>query len=151
LKIPHTKWCKDQHEKYEKQLAEYESKWPDYCKHCNGWDGFWDQYDPSPAGVSLGSGYMLDFEPCDKCVENGKCPRCGTQTTLFEMALEDGDELSCPECRWTSNVDDKESWSLPQGPECYCYEEMLYSNTCPICGKDTADGKTCTYCALGLF
>jgi len=119
----HTRFCNDQFKKHDKIVTEYEKKWPNYCKKCNGWGGFWSQYDPSPAGIALAPGYMLDFEPCDQCIEEGICPRCGQTSSLIELDVEDGDDIICPNCNWKSDnncQDMSEMWGLPQPPVCMC-------------------------------
>lgn len=75
--------------------------WPDHCWECNGWGGH-----PSPA-VSLAPGYFTDFEPCEYCIEEGRCPRCG----------EDGLESVCDVCGWDQGDPDGK-------PAHYCYCEM---------------------------
>lgn len=42
----------------------WERQYPNYCRCCGGHGAFYSTYDPSPAGVSLGPGYMTDSDPC---------------------------------------------------------------------------------------
>jgi hypothetical protein len=99
----HLPECNKAFESYEKEVAEYKKKWPNYCRSCGGWSGGFSNYDPSPAGVSLGSGYMTDFDPCPDCYEKGICARCGKQ--MFNP--EEGDDPeSCPHCGFDFGVND---------------------------------------------
>jgi hypothetical protein len=62
--VIHDEACLQAFAEYEHKKSEYESRWPNYCRNCNGDGGFYSTYDPSPAGVSLGSGFMVDFDTC---------------------------------------------------------------------------------------
>lgn len=112
LHIEHTQACIDATARYEVAIAEYERLWPNYCHICHGEGQFTSQYDPSPPGISLGSGYMVDYEPCEWCTEIGKCPRCGK----FGLNPEDG-EGPCSHCGWNYN-----DLGAPYEPECFCWE-----------------------------
>lgn len=99
-------------------------------------------YDPSPAGVSLGGGWMEDADPCPDCIEQGLCPRCGRKCS-FEPAG-DNDTLSCPHCEWDSQqAENHNAWvslapqdmqeqclgafdlhAIPNEPECFCHESV---------------------------
>lgn len=124
--IKHTEFCKRQFKYYDEGLKKYEDKWPNYCKHCDGWGGFWSQYDPSPPGISLGAGYIMDFDTCEHCTDKGICPRCGKKDTtnaLMDMTYEDL-EYKCPHCGWKADTDDEDSWGLPESPVCCCEMEQ---------------------------
>lgn len=70
--IVHTDICKAlQAERYQ-----YAQRWPNYCHHCEGEGIRTYSFDPSPAGVSLSPGVMYDSDPCPKCLEESRCPRC---------------------------------------------------------------------------
>lgn len=125
--IKHTRFCKEQFAKHDKIVAEYQKRWPNYCRSCNGWGGTYSQYDPSPAGVSLSPGYILEFDTCPSCLEEGVCPRCGETSSLIELDVEDGDDIHCPECGWRSDCnchDMSEMWGLPCPPVCMCELEQ---------------------------
>ena len=62
------------------------------CKTCDGTGLVEDYYDPSPSGVSLGSGYMVDYEWCPDCTAKRICPNCG------QKAKEVDDVLICDSC-----------------------------------------------------
>ena len=119
----HHKTCIDAHENWEDQVSQYKHDYPNYCKSCNGWGGNYSRYDPSPSGISLGSGYMLDYEPCEDCVEKGICPRCGKVSDNIITALSDGDCGVCEHCGWS--MEETHVDGIPDEPECYCdyYEE----------------------------
>ena len=61
------------------QLNSYPIAWPNYCRKCNGFGAAFEKYDPSPAGIGLSPGYMVESHLCSECVERGKCPRCGKE------------------------------------------------------------------------
>lgn len=98
-------WLRD----YNRFLEDF----PNYCHKCDGWGGHWTRYDPSPSGISLPSGYMEDFDPCE-CVDNGECPRCRQMLMMDEK----DEHQVCHYCNWTS--EDPEG--LPQEPEPDFYE-----------------------------
>lgn len=110
--MEHSQECRDRFEEYNRQVAEYFYSWPHHCKHCRGWGGFYSQYDPSPSGVSLSAGYMVDFDPCEKCCENGICPRCGRLLDEYEEF-----DDPCPHCGFEF---DGSTDGEPVDVECYC-------------------------------
>ncbi len=85
--------------------------WPNHCRDCGGYGQFAESYDPSPDGVSLGSGYMTDYEPCAACTEKGICPRCG-----FLGGLTPEGEGPCHNCFWTYEDGGRPGWKY----ECEC-------------------------------
>ena len=112
--MKHTEGCLEYMSKAENMIKEYMEKWPNHCKYCGGWGGSYSTYDPSPSGVSLGSGYMIDIDPCPECCEKGNCPRCG-EHILDPVETEDWE--NCPHCGF--------DWESPEGmppdPECVCW------------------------------
>lgn len=104
-----TNTCKANRARYEQLLAEHVTKWPDYCRCCDGWGQFTYSYDPSPKGVSLSSGWLEDAEPCPDCVEKGVCARCGKDGLGLES------EGPCLYCNWDYDN------GLPTEPECWCW------------------------------
>jgi hypothetical protein len=91
--------------KFQKDYAEAKAKYPNACTSCGGAGMVYSTYDPSPAGISLGSGSMTDADPCAKCVEQDVCPRCGEkginwiEGTDAQSGLSD-DHFECPHCMW---------------------------------------------------
>jgi len=61
----------------ELKVEAYAAQWPGVCRQCHGYGYIESHYDPSAPGVSLAPGEMVDLEPCDACVCEGHCPRCG--------------------------------------------------------------------------
>lgn len=112
--MEHSEKCKQLTEEYNRRILEWEREWPNYCKNCNGAGQFVSYYDPSPPGVSLGSGYMEDIDPCDMCTINSICPRCGGRS------LSGDGNGPCEICNW--NYDD----CKPPMYECLCYEDEPY-------------------------
>lgn len=109
----HTESCKKFRLAYEQRKLAYEAHWgKSYCHHCNGWGYTSYRDDPSPAGVSLGSGSMEFSDPCSFCVEIGACPRCGL------IAL-DEDGNKCSNCGWVCMEAGSEG--LDPEPECECW------------------------------
>ena len=119
--MEHTESCKKFRLAYDQRKLNYEAHWGNsYCKTCHGWGYTSYTFDPSPAGVSLGSGFMVETEPCSICSELGICPRCG-KSTLDE---EDG---NCHSCGWQYEAVGSEG--LDPEPECECeyiWEEKRY-------------------------
>lgn len=73
---------------------EYKAKWPNYCKVCNGWGGkyihgtFWEP---------------PDFDYCNRCIEDMKCPRCGKDYDHLGIET-DYPSDSCPHCGWDAKT-----------------------------------------------
>ena len=101
----HTESCKQRHAN---QQA-WQLQWPAYCRHCDATGLVLHEHDPSPSGISLSPGVLVDGDPCSHCIEQGKCPRCNH--------THDGDDHPCSECGWNwgGNMDDyRPEW------ECWC-------------------------------
>lgn len=111
----HTQACDEAFAKAHDLRKEFEEKHPNFCRICGGQGVFYESYDPSPAGVSLGSGSMTDVYLCEECVEQNKCPLCG-QETLNE------DGTKCSSCEYELD----KSPTLPVLPECYCWKGDQY-------------------------
>jgi hypothetical protein len=77
----HTPECLAAHQQTAQERDAYIKAWPHYCRHCQGWGFFAYTYDPSPAGIALGPGWLQDYDPCPKCIERDLCPRCGHRLT----------------------------------------------------------------------
>jgi hypothetical protein len=97
--MAHTLSCIAWQQKMKAEHDAYVAQWPDYCQHCDGFGELRYSYDPSPAGVSLGSGHMEDADPCPVCIETGHCPRCGKHVPGWEFDSLEGNE-TCPFCGW---------------------------------------------------
>lgn len=111
---------------FEKVVSDYIEAWPDYCKECSGWGGHTESYDPSPAGVGLSSGGFPEYEPCETCVEAGKCPRCG-EMSINLIEDDRGDYFRCSECDWSDKNGTKGLLEdFPEPPECNCRVMRFY-------------------------
>lgn len=97
--VKHSEHCLEWTPKIEQARQQYDNDYPNHCRKCQGWGGHTSTYDPSPAGVSLGSGHMIDFDPCPHCYEKGICPRCGEEK-LDVQKMEEGDPTFCHGCGW---------------------------------------------------
>lgn len=102
--------CKEETEKRDALISQWLTDWPNHCRQCGGEGKFIEEFDPSPPGVSLGSGTYKDEYLCGDCTACGICARCGRQ------GLEKGGAGPCPHCGW--NYDD----SLPPEIECFCWQ-----------------------------
>lgn len=118
VKRQHSQDCLQAFGAYHLALQWYARTWPKYCLACQGRGVFVSSYDPSPAGVSLGSGSMTESEPCIACLEKGICPRCARMSILESH---DSETYYCGLCGWVEN---KLSDVAPQQPECYCGEQQ---------------------------
>ena len=116
--VEHTEGCLQQGAEIEKLRQEYAAKWPGYCKKCEGCGAFSTQYDPSPAGVSLGPGSMMDCDPCPECAEKELCPRCGGPMPYDD----DQPDKPCASCGWNGY---EETPGMPPEHECYCWEKEI--------------------------
>jgi hypothetical protein len=86
----------------------YEALWPHSCQACQGWGAPSSAGDPSPPGLSLRVGSLLNANPGPACSEKGICPRCG-QPGLTCKAQE-----PCTFCGWTKQDGGRPGW------ECSC-------------------------------
>jgi hypothetical protein len=85
-------------------------------------------FDPSPEGVSLGFGFMTEFEWCPDCLEINKCPRCNA---LLREFVEDG-RASCWHCNWSEEEAEQDihgEYCLPEKHECLCFAKEEYQET----------------------
>ena len=115
----HTVDCMRETTRTTKEHDEWVSKWPNYCTSCGS------------TGLVHYPGNF--YEPpsddaCPRCLEVGKCPRCGE----FEIDVEGDEEEPCRKCGWRygKNAGD---WS-PYIYECFCYEALI-----PDWGMSTPD------------
>lgn len=122
--MEHSAECIARQAELEKRQAEYRAKWPNFCETCNAEGGIGYDYDPSPAGLSLGSGHMTDYDPCPDCVEKGICPRYGKEVWT-EEDWESGDPVICPGCGWYKE-NDPQSYPTGIGGMCECEARDLY-------------------------
>ena len=119
MKYKHTPQCQQAHTRYQVDKARYAARWPGYCHTCGGNGITCYTYDPSPAGVCLSSGWMIDCDPCPDCLERGICPRCGEEAWGDDDF--DGEPVTCPHCGWQEDNPD----CLPPEPECYCWQVWM--------------------------
>lgn len=110
--IVHSAACQSILQTHVKTLNLFDNLFPNYCQKCKGWGGFACSYDPSPSGVSLGSGQMFDVDPCEDC-EGGDPAFCA----LCRAPLDDQFERTCGH----KGIDGK-----PEPPECICDVSMRW-------------------------
>lgn len=112
----HSEHCKKNSKLVDESRAAYAEQWPNYCKTCGGWGGELYSFDPSPAGVSLSSGSMQDYDPCPDCIDKAICPRCGHVHNL-DHDFYCGD-APCDVCGFVEGKTD----GMLSPHECYCWE-----------------------------
>lgn len=146
--MSHTQACLTNQTIVAAERFAYAQRWPNHCPDCEGWGGHLGSYDPSPAGVSLGSGSFTEFDPCESCYCKGACPRCGASmgdgqelfdndTPCLSCGFKEGDEgmASQQECAcWY----DEERAMLEQMDLYQCTETFwIFDNTgCPVSVAD---------------
>lgn len=117
----HTFDCSIRTASRELERRTYLMLWPHRCDTCKGEGYEWISYDPSPAGVALPPGYLIDQDPCIDCLDIGICPRCATshveEPVHYAMLVEDG---ICFTCDWDSQF----AKSEPPPYECACWYEL---------------------------
>lgn len=114
--------CKQRQADWKVAIAAYEATWPNYCRKCNGRGGHVYYDDPGDRHCSLPGGFMELDEPCEHCLEDGICPRCGKLAWPDNYEYDLG-EMVCPHCDWRE--DHAEEDGAPEQPECWCWEERL--------------------------
>jgi hypothetical protein len=108
MRNEHTLACLLATTRYIAEMLTFAARYPQACQACLGWGGHTWSYDPSPAGVSLGSGFLIDGEPCAACEGSEDLPTCAL---CGQICQEDGTRL----CTCPPNA------GLPEGPECLCW------------------------------
>lgn len=116
----HTFKCLQTRLTWSMKVIAYLVKWPYFCRTCKGWGGHVERWDPSPAGVSLSAGTLEEFEPCQDCADQFKCPRCGERSFFeniddVEVSIDDFHNAKCHNCGWTVK-----DGGLIEDPECIC-------------------------------
>jgi hypothetical protein len=103
-----------------KSRIEYIEKWPNFCRHCDGYGYYVDSFTVDE------SGYHLDqYWPCEYCLGKAICPRCGR----FHMGHESGQYFVCPNCGWDESA---QFDGLPEFPGiCIC--DDYDHGPCPYC------------------
>lgn len=84
---PHLALCVQQQE----AAAAYILAWPNHCRACHGWGATGGGTDPD-------SGYA-DSDPCERCTEQGICPRCGAKAL-------DEEGVTCGACWFNAKTDE---------------------------------------------
>lgn len=108
----HTKACEEDYKNYQRNLAAFEARWPNYCRRCGSTGELVGDYDRD-------TGFQ-DIEPCPDCLEEGICPKCKSPTHVMN---EEG-YAWCFECGWIESIKDDDL--PPPEFECYCYEEATW-------------------------
>jgi hypothetical protein len=109
----HSPECQDQFRRAQEARQAWAQAWPHYCRSCNGYGGGWSAYDPSPSGVSLAPGSVVDFDPCSTRSDASRCARCFHQHGEEWL---DGD-LPCAACGWSTTTPQ----GMPPEAECVCW------------------------------
>lgn len=107
----HSKECEAFQREQAATIEKYKADWPEHCKNCDGWGFF---YYPSTRWQPE------EYAPCHKCIEEGKCPRCGKDAW---QELPD-DSATCPHCGFT----EIESEGLPEESHCMCGTEGMFTD-----------------------
>jgi hypothetical protein len=105
----HTPECQAGMARAEEVRADWVAQWPNYCRECGG-EGL--HHYPGVYRYPDGSGEPPSTDPCEGCVCQGKCSRCGAEGLDPETA-----EGPCKTCGW--NYDD----AIPAAWECGCWED----------------------------
>lgn len=117
--VQHTPACQAAQAAYQAATTAYETAYPNWCRACDGAGETCYDYDPSPAGVSLGAGHLTDCDPCASCVEQGRCPRCGRGS--FPDPDASGNPQICGNCGFVELSTD----GHPTQPDCDCWERTI--------------------------
>lgn len=123
MQIYHTDKCLEWQFKLEKEVKEFDLKYPHACKACGGAGELTYSENQSPIGS--GERWMEQMtDCCSTCVEKGICPLCGT-TTLYEVDNGADYDWRCDECHWSEQSSTKEVRPWEFDGDCDCYEKWL--------------------------
>lgn len=97
----HSETCKRLFSDYEKQVQDWEEKYPNFCRVCMGVGSLYQPGDWVPYGSTSAQLPGWD-ESCGECVEQGKCSRCRVQLVNPEE-YDFENPLVCFQCGWHEN------------------------------------------------
>lgn len=102
VQIAHTAACEARHQ----AKVEYETKWPGYCRNCDGsgfhtWPGTYFEQGTS--------------DSCSYCLDDGTCPRCMHRYETWDETAQAF--VTCPACGW-----DPQSGEACPDDECECWD-----------------------------
>jgi hypothetical protein len=109
--MEHTTKCLSDYEQITAARAEWFAAHPGYCKECEGAGGkAWPATYEDPG----------DFEMCEACVGEGKCPHCGGEMVDKQTGELCFDYAICPACGWDEQADTD---AAPEPAECECDQD----------------------------
>lgn len=96
----HSAGCIEYFSRNAEERKAFADKWPKYCVECGGAGG---GYDPGSFNPYDG-GTPPDSWQCPHCLEQGICPRCGSE--ISDAILDQGEAAGpLPCCGWNWNTD----------------------------------------------
>ncbi len=114
--MKHLEDCVARTKKYEMAIAEFEERWPDYCRDCGAIGAVHYTENMSPHGS--GRYWPMEMQDvCESCL--GSCPRCAHEFGEDEHMAFVEEMMDCPKCgwQWGENQGDE----APYPPVCLCY------------------------------
>lgn len=131
--MEHKQACEAARQEYLRKLAEWEAKYPNYCRNCGGAGSVLVTENYAPHGAR--SAWPCTFEDVCDCVIEGRCPRCGATLPESNPDAEPGLEL-CLQCSWDATTPLKEQQHAPEW-ECTCwFDEPDYSGLDQLSHQD---------------
>lgn len=136
LHTKHTLTCCKKQFEYKFKEIKFAHKHPNYCRRCRGKGIVSDNYDPSPAGLHMPSGYLTDDMLCPHCTDFGIsdtsiCPQCANRM-VWEKDKSGAETglAHCKKCDYKLDANEytAEGYELAPDPEiaeCYCWEIEL--------------------------
>ena len=82
--MKHSEQCLKEQSEAKRLHDAWVAKWPNYCHKCGGAGEVTWQENQSPIGSGMVWLETLS-EPCENCVLNDKCPRCGDKISWDDV------------------------------------------------------------------
>lgn len=125
--IRHLESCVRLAIKVRDETEEYENTYPNYCPYCEGWGSYIEVDDPSFSLETEVGDTSVEIQPCDHCMSQGFCPRCGEE-------FDHEEESSCSSCGFIWG----ETAGKPYPHICICGDLLVNESEEDVSDSETA-------------
>lgn len=114
----HTPACLAARSAQRRERQTYCRAWPNHCWKCHG-EGLATWRENAAPHGSGESWPMENIEPCEHCIGQGICPRCGSDDNNFAEDDSDGGNMKCNSCGWKEG----DAGCPEVTDDCGCFED----------------------------